>query len=313
MRSARWSTWIAIAAVLAGPFAWACNRGDDVGGGTTVALVLKTLNNPFFIELAAGAQEAADSLGIELLVQAPDREIDVEKQMQIIENLLQTDIDALALTPSGSREVVPAIAKANRAEVPVLIVDTRADAEALAAAGATVATFIGSDNVEGGRIAGRFVAEALGGEGNVAVIEGIPGHETGDSRLRGFREAISEYPGISIVASQTANWERDQAFNVTQNMLQSHSDLRAIFAANDVMALGAVEAVASAGRTGDLVVVGFDAQDEAVAAIREGVMSASIAQHPREMGRIAVESAWKILQGESVPAEQPVSIELVTE
>jgi ribose transport system substrate-binding protein len=192
-------------------------------------------------------------------------------------------------------------------------VDTRADAEALAAAGATVATFIGSDNVEGGRIAGRFVAEALGGEGNVAVIEGIPGHETGDSRLRGFREAISEYPGISIVASQTANWERDQAFNVTQNMLQSHSDLRAIFAANDVMALGAVEAVASAGRTGDLVVVGFDAQDEAVAAIREGAMSASIAQHPREMGRIAVESAWKILQGDSVPAEQPVSIELVTE
>jgi ribose transport system substrate-binding protein len=313
MRSARWTTWIALTAALAGPFAWACNRGDDAGDGPTVALVLKTLNNPFFIELAAGAQDAADSLGVELLVQAPDREIDVEKQMQIIENLLQTDIDALALTPSGSREVVPAIAEANRAGVPVVIVDTRADAEALAAAGATIATFIGSDNVEGGRIAGRFVAEALGGQGSVAVIEGIPGHETGDSRLRGFREAIAEHPGISIVASQTANWERDQAFNVTQNMLQSHSDLRAVFAANDVMALGAVEAVAAAGRTGDLIVVGFDAQDEAVAAIREGAMSATIAQHPREMGRIAVESAWSILQGDSVPAEVPVGIELVTE
>ncbi|HJR54432.1 MAG TPA: sugar ABC transporter substrate-binding protein [Gemmatimonadota bacterium] len=310
MRSARRSTWIALA--LAG-LAWACNRGDDAGDGPTVALVLKTLNNPFFIELAAGAQEAADSLGVELLVQAPDREIDVEKQMQIIENLLQTDIDALALTPSGSREVVPAIAEANRAGVPVLIVDTRADADALAEAGATIATFIGSDNVEGGRIAGRFVAEALGGRGSVAVIEGIPGHETGDSRLRGFREAIAEHPGISIVASQTANWERDQAFNVTQNMLQSHSDLRAIFAANDVMALGAVEAVASAGRTGDLIVVGFDAQDEAVAAIREGAMSASIAQHPRDMGRIAIESAWSILRGDTVPAEVPVGIELVTE
>ena len=310
MRSARRSTWIALA--LAG-LAWACNRGDDAGDGPTVALVLKTLNNPFFIELAAGAQEAADSLGVELLVQAPDREIDVEKQMQIIENLLQTDIDALALTPSGSREVVPAIAEANLAGVPVLIVDTRADADALAEAGATIATFIGSDNVEGGRIAGRFVAEALGGRGSVAVIEGIPGHETGDSRLRGFREAIAEHPGISIVASQTANWERDQAFNVTQNMLQSHSDLRAIFAANDVMALGAVEAVASAGRTGDLIVVGFDAQDEAVAAIREGAMSASIAQHPRDMGRIAIESAWSILRGDTVPAEVPVGIELVTE
>ncbi len=313
MRSARWTIWVAMAAALVGPLAWACNRGDDAGEGPTVALVLKTLNNPFFIELAAGAQEAADSLGIELLVQAPDREIDVEKQMQIIENLLQTDIDALALTPSGSREVVPAIAEANRAGVPVLIVDTRADADALADAGATIATFIGSDNVEGGRIAGRFVAEALGGQGSVAVIEGIPGHETGDSRLRGFREAIAEHPGISIVASQTANWERDQAFNVTQNTLQSHPDLQAIFAANDVMALGAVEAVAAAGRTGDVIVVGFDAQDEAVAAIREGSMSASIAQHPREMGRIAVVSAWSILQGDSVPAELPVGIELVTE
>ena len=310
MRITRCVPWIALAL---GGLVWACNRGDEAGDGPTVALVLKTLNNPFFIELAAGAQEAADSLGVELLVQAPDREIDVEKQMQIIENLLQTDIDALALTPSGSREVVPAIVEANRAGVPVVIVDTRADAEALAQAGATIATFIGSDNVEGGRIAGRFVAEALGGQGTVAVIEGIPGHETGDSRLRGFRESIAEHPGISIVASQTANWERDQAFNVTQNMLQSHNDLQAIFAANDVMALGAVEAVAAAGRTGDLIVVGFDAQDEAVAAIREGAMSASIAQHPREMGRIAVESAWRILQGDAVPAEQPVGIELVTE
>ena len=162
-------------------------------------------------------------------------------------------------------------------------------------------------------MAGRFLAEALGGQGRVAVVEGIPGHETGDSRLRGFREVIGEHPGISIVASQTANWERDQAFNVTQNMLQSHADLQAIFAANDMMALGAVEAIAAAGRTGDLIVVGFDALDEARQAIRDGRMDATIAQHPREMGRLAVESAWSILQGDSVPAEQPVGIELVTE
>lgn len=293
--------------------ATACNRGGGPSGGPTVALVLKTLNNPFFIELADGAREAADSLGIELLVQAPDREIDVEKQMQIVENLLQTDVDVLALVPSGSREIVPAVVKANQAGIPVVVVDTRVDADALASAGGRVETFIGSDNVEGGRIAGQFVARALNGQGRVGVVEGIPGHETGDSRLQGFREAIAQYPGIEIVASQTANWERDQAFNVTQNMLQSHPDLQALFAANDVMALGAVEAVAAAGRTGDLIVVGFDAQDEARAALEAGAMDATIAQHPREMGRLAVESAWRLLQGESVPAEQPVRIELVTE
>jgi ribose transport system substrate-binding protein len=298
---------IALALVMA------CNRGGGSSGGPTVALVLKTLNNPFFIEMEAGARAAADSLGIEFLVQAPDREIDVEKQMQIVENLLQTDVDALLLTPSGSREIVPAVVKANQAGIPVVVVDTRVDAAALAAAGGRVETFIGSDNVDGGRIAGQFVARALNGQGRVAVVEGIPGHETGDSRLQGFREAIAEHPGIEIVASQTANWERDQAFNVTQNILQSHSDLDAIFAANDVMALGAVEAVAAAGRTGDILVVGFDAQDEAQAAIREGRMAASIAQHPREMGRLAMVSAWRLLQGEAVPAEQPVGIELVSE
>ena len=302
--------WVAV--FVAG-LSWACNRGDGAGDAPSVALVLKTLNSPFFIELEAGARQAADSLGIELVVQAPDREIDVERQMQIIENLLQTGIDVLTLTPSGSREIVSAIAEANQAGVPVVIVDTRADAQALAAAQATIATFIGSDNVDGGRIAGRFVAEALGGQGRVAVVEGIPGHETGDSRLRGFREVIAEHPGISIVASQTANWERDQAFNVTQNMLQSHSDLQAIFAANDMMALGAVEAIAAAGRTRDVLVVGFDALDEARQAIREGRMAATIAQHPRDMGRLAIESAWSILQGDTVPAEQPVGIELVTE
>ena len=291
----------------------ACNRQDGLGGGPAVALVLKTLNNPFFIEMEAGAREAADSLGLELLVQAPDREIDVERQMQIVENLLQTDVDALLLTPSGSREIVPAVVKANQAGIPVVVVDTRIDAEALAAAGGRVQSFIGSDNVDGGRIAGQFVARALDGQGRVAVIEGIPGHETGDSRLRGFREAIAEQPGIEIVASQTANWERDQAFNVTQNILQSHPDLDALFAANDVMALGAVEAVAAAGRTGDILIVGFDAQEEALAAIRDGRMAASLAQHPREMGRLAVESAWRLLRRESVPAEQPVRIELVSE
>lgn len=307
VKSVRW------AAVFVAGLSWACNRGDGAGDAPSVALVLKTLNSPFFIELEAGARQAADSLGIELVVQAPDREIDVERQMQIIENLLQTGIDVLALTPSGSREIVSAIAEANQEGVPVVIVDTRADTQALAEARATIATFIGSDNVDGGRIAGRFVAEALGGQGRVAVVEGIPGHETGDSRLRGFREVIAQHPGISIVASQTANWERDQAFNVTQNLLQSHSDLQAIFAANDMMALGAVEAIAAAGRTGDVLVVGFDALDEARQAIREGRMAATIAQHPRDMGRLAIESAWSILQGDAVPAEQPVGIELVTE
>ena len=289
----------------------ACNRGADASAKPAVALVLKTLNNQFFIDMEAGARSVADSLGLELIVQAPEREIDVEKQMQIVENLLQRQIKVLMLVPSGSKEIVPAVVKANAAKVPVVTVDTRVDAATLAAAGGSVATFIGSDNEDGGRMAGAFVVERLGGRGTIAVLEGIPGHETGDARLRGFRAAVAKAGTVSIVASQTANWERDQAFNVTQNMLQAHPDITALFACNDVMALGALEAIAAAGKSAQITVVGFDAQDDARKAITEKRMAATIAQNPREMGRMAMIAAARLIKGESVSAEQPVGISLV--
>src|SRR5687768_11524611 len=179
-----------------------CNRGDKSGtaanagtdgaaGKLTIALVVKTLNNPFFIEMQKGAEEAAKKLGVTLVVQAADREVDVERQMQIIENLIERKVGALCITPSGSREIVPVVVKANEANIPVIVVDTRADEKALAAAGGKIATFIGSDNFDGGKIAGAFLVEKLGGKGNVVVLEGIPGHETGDARLRGFREVVA--------------------------------------------------------------------------------------------------------------------------
>lgn len=290
-----------------------CNRG---GGDTTtkprVALVLKTLNSPFFNDMQRGAQGAADKLGVDLVVQAADREIDVERQMQIIENLIQSGVKAMALTPSGSKEVVPAVVKANRANIPVVIVDTRLDASAATEAGANAVSFIGSDNYDGGRIAAKFVVDATGGKANVAVLEGIPGHETGDSRLRGFKEGIAATPGVTIVASQPANWERDQGFNVFQNMLQAHPDVDTVFACNDMMALGAVEAIRAAGKTGKIRVVGFDAVEDARKAINDGTMAASVAQFPDEMGRVAVENAVKALRGEPVPPDVKVRIELVT-
>jgi ribose transport system substrate-binding protein len=291
-----------------------CNRSDQSAGGSgrpTVALVVKTLNNPFFIEMQRGAEEAAKKAGVTLVVQAADREIDVERQMQIIENLIERKVNALCIAPSGSREIVPVIVKANQAKIPVLIVDTRADEKALEAAGGKVATFIGSDNFDGGRIAGAFVIEKLGGKGNVAVLEGIPGHETGDARLRGFREALGKAPGMKIVASQPANWERDQGFNVFQNILQAHPGVNALFACNDLMALGASEAIAAAGKTGKIVVVGFDAQPEARAAIRKGTLAATIAQFPARMGATAVENAARLLRGETIESFTPVAIELV--
>jgi ribose transport system substrate-binding protein len=291
-----------------------CNRGAPEGGGAgaRVALVLKTLNSPFFNDLQRGATEAADRLGVTLLVQAAEREIDVEKQMQIIENLIQTRVQVLCVTPSGSREIVPAIAKANQAGIPVIIVDTRVDERAAAEAGIRTVSFVGSDNYRGGLLMGQHLLQISGGRAQVALLEGIPGHETGDSRLRGFRDALKNAPDVVIVASQPANWERDQGFTVFQNMLQAHPDIDTVFACNDVMALGAVEAIAAARKTGRVRVLGFDAIEDARRAIEAGTMAASVAQFPEEMGRVAVETAVRVMRGERVPAEIGVRIELVT-
>lgn len=293
-----------------------CNRGGATTGAANrkprIALVLKTLNNPFFNDMQRGAQKAADALGVELVVQAAERETDVERQMQIVENLIQSGVNALALTPSGSKEVVPAVVKANRANIPVVIVDTRLDNAVATEAGAKAVSFVGSDNYEGGRTAAKLVVDRTGGRANVAVLEGIPGHETGDSRMRGFRDAIAATPGVKIVASQPANWERDQGFNVFQNMLQAHPDIDTVFACNDMMALGAVEAIRAAGKTGAIRVVGFDAVDDARKAIHDGTMLASVAQFPEEMGRLAIENAVKTLRGEPVQPDVKVRIELVT-
>jgi ribose transport system substrate-binding protein len=309
MRSAR-QLGVAACALL---MAFACNRETaQETGRPRVALVLKTLNSPFFIDMQRGAEAAASRLGVELVVQAAEREVDVDKQMQIIENLIQTRVDVLCITPSGSKEIVPAISKANRAGIPVILVDTRVDEAAALEAGIRIESFVGSDNYEGGRVAGRYVVEASGGAARVAVLEGIPGHETGDSRLRGFQDATRDAEGVRVVASQPANWERDQGFNVTQNLLQAHREIDWVFACNDMMALGAVEAIAASGRAEDVKVVGFDAVEDARGAIAEGLMMASVAQYPDEMGRVAIESAASLLRGESLPEDQRVPIELVT-
>jgi ribose transport system substrate-binding protein len=301
--------------VVAVAFSLSCNReapNTTTSAKPTVAFVLKTLNHPFFVDMRRGAQEAADRLGVTLQVQAAEREIDVEKQMQIVENLIQTGIQALCITPSGSREIVSALVKAKDAKVPIVVVDTRVDAKAAADAGVRTETFVGSDNYEGGRLAGDYLVKVSGGKARVGILEGIPGHETGDSRLRGFRDAVKASPGIAIVASQPANWERDQGFNVFQNMLQAHADIDSVFACSDLMALGAIEAIAAARKTGKIRVIGFDALDDAKKAIAAGTMEASVAQFPSEMGRIAVESAVKVIRGETVPAELKVKLELVT-
>ena len=292
---------------------WGCNRDQQIeGDGPTVALVLKTLNNPFFVDMEKGAREAAKKLGVNLIVQGAERDLDVEKQMQIMENLIQRKVDAICLVPSGSQEIIPAIVKANKAGIPVINVDNRIDKKALDAAGGKIEIFIGSDNFEGGRLIGEYLINILNGNGKIAVLEGVPGQEAGIQRIGGFLKALEDAPGIEIVSTQNANWEMSQGYDVFQNMLQGHPEIEALFSGNDNMALGAIEAITTAGRTGDIIVLGFDAIDDARTAIKNGTMEASVAQSPVLMGKLAVENAVKVINGEKIPEELPVQIKLIT-
>lgn len=283
------------------------------GNGTlTIAFVPKALNSPFWGQMEEAGKAEAAALGVNFVSLAADRETDVERQYQIIENLIQQGVDAILLAPSGSKELVPAIRKANDAAIPVLLLDTRIDDEAAASVGAEVVTYIGSDNFEGGAVAGRYLAAKLGGVGRIVVIEGISGHETADQRKLGFLSGIEGSPGLEVVASQTANWERARAYTVAENLLQAHPDLDAVFAANDEMALGAIEAIDAAGRLDDIVVVGFDATPDALANIRSGRMLGSVAQFPSEMGRLGVRHAVELVRrGVAPPKEVLTRVELI--
>jgi ribose transport system permease protein len=303
---------IAVAA-LASAVAFRTASSDQTETKTlTVAFVPKALNSPFWAEMEEAARLEAERQGVHLVALAAERETDVERQYQIIENLIQQEVDAILLSPSGSKELVPAILLANEAGIPILLLDTRIDQQSADDVGARTLTYIGSDNFEGGAVAGRYFTTRLGGHGKVAIIEGISGHETADQRRLGFLKGIADAPGIEVVASQTANWERARAYTVAENLLQAHPDLDAIFAANDEMALGALEAADAAHRLDQVQIIGFDAIPDALANIRSGRMLGSVAQFPGEMGRLGVLHATTLLrEGQNPPPEILTRVELI--
>lgn len=288
------------------------DSGSAEAGDIKIGLVMKSLSNPFFITMEEAALAKAGEMGVELVSLAPDKETEVEKQVQIVENLIAQNVDAICLVPCGSKELVPAIKKANDANIPVLILDTRVDEDALTDAVAEVTTFIGSDNYLGGRIAAEELAKVLDAGSEVAVLEGIGGHESSENRVGGFRDMVEEAGDLEIVVSQPANWEQEQGYTVMQNMLQANPDIAGVFAANDLMALGAVKAIEDAGKIDVIKVVGFDAQDEAKVAIQEGKMLGSIAQYPDAMAEIGVEKAIAVINGETIETEIPVEVGMLS-
>ncbi|MGP4069090.1 D-ribose ABC transporter substrate-binding protein [Halobacillus sp. B29] len=281
--------------------------GGDSGNGddtTKIGLSISTLNNPFFVALRDGAEAAAEEAGYEITTS--DAQNDAATQASDIEDLLQQDIDVLLVNPADSSAIVSSIESANDSGVPVITVDRTAD-------GGEVVTHIASDNVEGGEMAGNFIAEQLNEEGQVVELEGIPGASATRERGEGFHNVVDSMDGIEMVANQSANFDRSEGLTVMENILQSTDSLDAVFAHNDEMALGAVQALESNNMLEDVTVVGFDATDDARAAVSEGRMDATVAQQPELIGQNAIDAAGKVAQDEEVEEFIPVELQLVTE
>jgi ribose transport system substrate-binding protein len=269
-----------------------------------LGLSLSTLNNPFFVTLRDGAQEAADKAGVELIV--VDSQDDPAKEATNIEDLIQQGVDAILVNPTDADAVVPSIIKANEAEIPVFTIDRGAN-------GGVVISHIASDNVAGGAVAGKFLCDTLGGEGTAVELEGIAGTSAARDRGNGFNTYMNnECQGVEIVARQTANFNRAEGLTVFENILQAQPVISGTFAHNDEMILGAIEAAESAGRSEEIIFVGFDAVDDAVAAVDAGKLAATIAQQPAEMGRLGVETAVSFLDGGVVEQYIPVDLSLVS-
>lgn len=293
---------VLLLAVLATALAAGCQRGGgEGGGGARIGLSVSTLNNPFFVTLRDGAQSAADEAGAELIVS--DAQNDTAQQQDDIQNFVTQQVNVILVNPVDSDAVVPAIEAANQANIPVIALDR-------GASGGELATTIASDNVQGGNLAGEELIRLVG-SGSVAQLEGTPGADPARDRGQGFQDAIDAQSAVEVVASQSANFDRAEGLNVAENILQANPDIAGIFAQNDEMALGAVQALGdNAGD--DVKVVGFDAIEDALSAIQDGTMNATVAQQPAEIGSLGVENAISVINGESVEENIPVEVQLVT-
>lgn len=267
-------------------------------GDLKIGFSISTLNNPFFVTLSDGAKEQAEEMGAKLIV--IDAQDDAAKQASDVEDLIQQGVDLILINPTDSEAVVATVQSANDAGIPVITVDRSAE-------GGEVVSHIASDNKAGGVLAGEYMVSLLGEGAKVAELEGIAGSSAARDRGAGFNE-IAEGQ-LDVVAKQTANFNRAEGLTVMENILQANPDIQGIFAHNDEMALGALEAVEAAGK--DITVVGFDATDDAVNSVEAGKLAGTVAQKPELIGKKAVEAAVQSLKGETVEASIPVELELI--
>ena len=294
-----------LAAVVAAAIVGATSllhSGTSEAKSQKIGLSLSTLNNPFFVQIRAGAQAEAKKLGVDLTV--TDAQNDASQQANQLENFTSSGLGTIIVNAVDSDAVTPAAKGVNKAGIPLVAVDRAVN-------NADTAALVASDNVAGGKLAAKDLAEKLGGKGKIVVLQGQAGTSASRERGAGFTEGLKAYPGIEVVAKQPADWDRTKGLDVMTNLLQANPDIDGVFAENDEMALGAIKALGSkAGKS--VQVIGFDGTEDGLKAVKAGTLYASVAQQPAELGRIAVQNAVKVAEGGKVEKSVMVPVKVVT-
>ncbi|MEI6290853.1 MAG: sugar ABC transporter substrate-binding protein, partial [Chloroflexota bacterium] len=276
-----------------------------------IALVMKTLTNPFFVEMESGARKAESELGINLIVKTAAQETSIQQQIEIVGELVKQKVDAIVIAPGDSKELIPALKKAQDAGIIVVNIDNRLDEDLSKKLGLVNVPFISVDNEKSAYLSAKYIADQIKTPSKVIILEGIMGAKNAQDRMAGAKRAFGENPNITIAASETANWKIDEAHDVTARLFQANPDIKAIFCANDMMALGAIQYLDEKNIT-DVLVAGFDNLQEAQQAVKDGKLASTIDQQAALQGYKGVEYAIKMIKGESVPPVTFVDVILIT-
>jgi ABC-type sugar transport system substrate-binding protein len=270
--------------------------------GKKVAFSISDMKNPFFVSMADGAQKAAELYGIELIINSAENSD--SKQLMDLAEFQKSHPDIIILNPTNAESVVPGIEMAVMNKIPVITVDRKS-------AGGKILCHVGPDNFEGGRMAARLLADILKEKGNIVEIEGIPGTSSSHDRGYGFNDELKKFDNIKIIAREVANFDREQAKQVMSKLLRENVYFDAVFAHNDNMILGVADALSERKLSQNKILVGFDAMREAVQAVKTKKITATIAQHPQKMGRMALEITAKYFRGEEIPSNIPLTLSVI--
>lgn len=276
-------------------------QADTQDAKPKVTLLMASLTTDFFVAIEKAAKEYADVAGIELTVITSDN--DSAKELANMEDIVSQEPDIVLYTPSDSDAAVASVEAANAAGIPVITFDRGANS-------GEVVCHVASDNVAGGKMAGEYIKELFPDGAKVVELQGVMATNVAQQRGQGFNEVIDATDNLELVAQQSANFNKDEGMTVMENILQAQDEIDAVFAHNDEMALGAMEACIAAGRT-DIAIVGFDASPDAVAAVEAGTMAATVAQLPDKIIQTTIDAALDYLAGKSVDPEIGVELALV--